>query len=181
MSRIGKKPVTIPKGVKVSIADRTVNVEGPKGSLSFTHRPEVQVAEEDGAVTVNVDETLLGNKKVRALWGTTRALINNMVNGVEKGYTRKLEIHGVGWTAAVAGTNLKLNVGYANTIEMPIPTGVSVNVEKQLITLESADKQALGQFAAAARSKRPPEPYNGKGIRYADEIIRKKEGKQFGK
>ncbi len=181
MSRIGKKPVTVPKGVKVSIADRTVKVEGPKGNLSFTHRPEVQVAEEDGSITVNVSESLQGNKKVRALWGTTRALIDNMMIGTATGYSKKLEIHGVGWTAAVAGTNLKLNVGYANTIEMPIPTGISVNVEKQQITIEGADKQAVGQFAAAARAKRPPEPYNGKGIRYATEIIRKKEGKQFGK
>ena len=181
MSRIGKKPVSVPKGVKVAIADRTVSVEGPKGTLTFTHRPEVSVAEADGQVTVSVDESLLGEKRVRALWGTTRALINNMMTGAEKGYTKKLEIHGVGWTAAVAGTNLKLNVGYANTIEMPIPTGVAVTVEKQLITIEGADKQAVGQFAAAARAKRPPEPYNGKGIRYADEIIRKKEGKQFGK
>jgi large subunit ribosomal protein L6 len=181
MSRIGKKPVSVPKGVKVSVQDRTVNVEGPKGSLSFTHRPEVSVAAEDGQVTVSVDEALLGNKKVRALWGTTRALINNMMTGATTGYSRKLEIHGVGWTAAVAGTNLKLNVGYANSIEMPIPTGLTVTVEKQSITIEGADKQAVGQFAAAARAKRPPEPYNGKGIRYADEIIRKKEGKQFGK
>lgn len=181
MSRIGKKPVSVPKGVKVSIADRTVNVEGPKGSLSFTHRPEVTVVEEDGSIQVTVDEALLGNKKVRALWGTTRALLNNMMAGADKGYTKKLEIHGVGWTAAVAGTNLKLNVGYANSIEMPIPAGLGVQVDKQLITIEGADKQAVGQFAAAARAKRPPEPYNGKGIRYADEIIRKKEGKQFGK
>jgi large subunit ribosomal protein L6 len=181
MSRIGKKPVSVPKGVKVSIADRKVSVEGPKGTLTFTHRPEVQVSEEDGSITVNVDEKLHGNKKVRALWGTTRALINNMMTGAATGYTKKLEIHGVGWTAAVAGQNLKLNVGYANSIEMPIPMGISVNVEKQAITIEGADKQAVGQFAAAARAKRPPEPYNGKGIRYADEIIRKKEGKQFGK
>lgn len=181
MSRIGKKPVSVPKGVKISISDRTVKADGPKGSLSFTHRPEVRVAEEDGAIAVSVDESRQGEKKVRALWGTTRALIDNMMVGVDKGYTKKLEIHGVGWTASVAGTNLKLNIGYANVIEMPIPTGVSVLVEKQAITIEGADKQAVGQFAAAARAKRPPEPYNGKGIRYATEIIRKKEGKSFGK
>jgi large subunit ribosomal protein L6 len=181
MSRIGKKPVAVPKGVKFSVSDRTVSVEGPKGSLSWTHRPEVSVSEEGGQVSVSVDESIQGDKKVRALWGTTRALINNMMTGAATGYTKKLEIHGVGWTAAVAGTNLKLNVGFANTIEMPIPAGVAVTVEKQFITIQGADKQAVGQFAAAARAKRPPEPYNGKGIRYADEIIRKKEGKQFGK
>lgn len=181
MSRIGKKPVAVPKGVKVSVADRTINVEGPKGKLSWTHRPEVSVSEADGSVTVAVDESIQGEKKVRALWGTTRALIHNMMIGAAEGYTKKLEIHGIGWTAAVAGTNLKLNVGFANTVEVAIPTGVNVTTEKQLITVVGADKQAVGQFAAKTRSVRPPEPYKGKGIRYADEIIRKKEGKQFGK
>ncbi|MBZ0172517.1 MAG: 50S ribosomal protein L6 [Phycisphaerales bacterium] len=181
MSRIGKKPVAVPKGVKVAIADRTVSVEGPKGKLQWTHRPEVRVAAEGAEVNVSVDEASAGEKRVRALWGTTRALINNMVVGVNQGYEKKLEIHGVGWTAALAGQVLKLNVGFANTIEMAIPAGVNVAVEKQFITINGADKQAVGQFASAARAKRPPEPYNGKGIRYASEIIRKKEGKQFGK
>jgi len=181
MSRIGKKPVAVPKGVKVSVADRTVNVEGPKGKLSWTHRPEVSVTEADGSVSVTVDESIQGEKKVRALWGTTRALINNMMIGAAQGYTKKLEIHGVGWTGTVAGSNLKLNVGFANSVEVAIPAGLSVTAEKQFITIEGADKQAVGQFAAKTRSVRPPEPYNGKGIRYADEIIRKKEGKQFGK
>lgn len=177
MSRIGKKPITVPKGVKVSISDRTVKVDGPKGSLSFTHRPEVMVAEEDGSIAVTVDESLQSEKRVRALWGTTRALIDNMMVGVDKGYTKKLEIHGVGWTASVAGSNLKLVIGYANVVEVPIPAGVNVQAEKQSITIDGADKQAVGQFAAATRAKRPPEPYNGKGIRYTTEIIRKKEGK----
>lgn len=181
MSRIGKKPVTVPKGVKVSIADRTITVEGPKGTLSWKHRPEVAVTHEDGHVSVTVDDAIAGDKKVRALWGTTRALIENMMTGTATGYTRKLEIQGVGWTAALVGQNLKLNVGYANAIEMPIPDGLNVKVEKQQITIEGADKQAVGQFAAAARAKRPPEPYNGKGVRYLGEVIRKKEGKQFGK
>ena len=180
MSRIGKKPVDVPKGVKVAVADRRISVEGPKGKLEWTHRPEVQVSADEKAVAVAVDESLLGDRRVRALWGTTRALINNMMIGVSKGYEKKLEIHGVGWTAAVAGQSLKLNVGYANAIEMPIPVGVTVAVEKQLITITGADKQVVGQFAAACRATRPPEPYNGKGIRYADEIVRKKEGKQFG-
>lgn len=181
MSRIGKKPVVVPKGVKVAIADRRISVEGPKGRLEWTHRPEVSVTAEDGQVGVSVDESLVGNRKVRALWGTTRALINNMMVGVSTGYTTKMEIVGVGWTAALAGQNLKLNVGYANPIELPIPKGIEVAVEKQIVTITGADKQAVGQFAAMMRSKRPPEPYNGKGIRYSGEVIRKKEGKQFGK
>ncbi len=181
MSRIGKKPVQVPKGVKVAVADRRVSVEGPKGRLEWTHRPEVTVNADDKAVSVSIDEALLEDRRARALWGTTRALINNMMTGVTQGYEKKMEIVGVGWTAAVNGPKLKLNVGYANPIEMPIPQGLSVAVEKQLITITGPDKQAVGQFAAAARAKRPPEPYNGKGIRYAGEVIRKKEGKQFGK
>lgn len=181
MSRIGKKPVKVPKGVKVAVAGNTVSVEGPKGKLAWTHRPEVSVHAGDGEVSISVDESLVGDRKVRALWGTTRALINNMMTGASLGYTKKLEIHGVGWTAAVAGPNLKLNVGFANSVELPIPPGISITVEKQFITITGADKQAVGQFAAAARAKRPPEPYNGKGIRYSTEVIRKKEGKQSGK
>lgn len=181
MSRIGKKPVAVPKGVKVAVADRTVSVEGPKGKLAWSHRPEVQVAAEGDEVRVTVDDAVAGEKRVRALWGTTRALINNMMIGVSQGYEKKLEIHGVGWTASLAGQNLSLNVGFAHSIEMPIPQGVNVSVEKQFITINGPDKQAVGQFASAARAKRPPEPYNGKGIRYANEIVRKKEGKQFGK
>ena len=181
MSRIGKKPVDVPKGVKVAVNNRTISVEGPKGKLEWTHRPEVSVEAGDGRVCVSVDDGLVGDKRVRALWGTTRALINNMMVGVSTGYEKKLLIQGVGWTADVAGQTLKLNVGFANTVEVPIPAGVNVTVAKQLITVSGADKQAVGQFAAATRGKRPPEPYNGKGIRYADEVVRKKEGKQFGK
>ena len=181
MSRIGKKPVDVPSGVKVSVADRMIKVEGPKGSLSFEHRPEVAVSVDDGKVAVSVDDSIAGDKKVRALWGTTRALVANMIEGANKGYEKKLKIVGVGWNAQVNGQVLKLNVGYANPIEAAIPTGVTVAVEKDLITVTGADKQAVGQFAAGVRAKRKPEPYNGKGVRYADEVVRKKEGKQFGK
>jgi len=181
MSRIGKKPVDVPKGVKVSVSDRTVNVEGPKGSLKFEHREEVAVVVEDNKVSVNVDDSIAGEKRVRALWGTTRALIANMVEGVNKGYEKKLQIVGVGWNGQVNGQVLKLNVGYANPIEAPIPMGVNVAVEKDIVTITGADKQAVGQFAAGVRAKRKPEPYNGKGLRYHDEVVRKKEGKQFGK
>lgn len=178
MSRIGKKPVTLPKGVKVSIADRKILVEGPKGKLNFTHRPEVKVSADAQSVSVDVDQAMLGSKQVKALWGTTRALIQNMVVGVSQGYERKMQVVGVGWTSAVAGKNLKMNLGFADPVEVPIPAGITVAVEKEIITLTGADKQALGQFASVLRSKRKPEPYNGKGVRYFGENIRKKEGKQ---
>ena len=180
MSRIGKKPVSIPKGVEVAVSGRTVSVEGPKGKLSFEHRPEVSVRVEDDAVSVDMHESLLGSKRVRALWGTTRSLINNMVDGVSKGYEKKLEVIGVGWTAQLAGQTLRLNVGFASPVEVQIPEGVTVGVDKQNITIGGADKQAVGQLAAVVRGKRPPEPYNGKGIKYADEVITRKEGKKFG-
>ena len=183
MSRLGKKPINVPSGVKIDVSQGAVAVEGPKGKLSIEHRPEVDVShDEDGKViTVTVDEKYLKLDRVyRAHWGTTRALINNMIEGVTKGYEKKLEIVGVGWVANMSGNTLSLKVGYANTIEMPIPPGVDVQVEKQTITISGADKQAVGQFAAAVRGKRIPEPYNGKGIKYTDEIIQRKSGKAFG-
>lgn len=182
MSRIGKKPIAVPNGVKVSLNGRKVSVEGPKGTLEFEHRPEVLVSwdESEKSISVSVDEARLDERLVRALWGTTRAVIRNMVEGVTKGYEKKLEVVGVGWTAAAAGTDLKLNVGFADPVLVAIPTGVNVAIEKQIITVSGADRQAVGQFAAHVRSKRPPEPYNGKGIKYADEVIQRKQGKQFG-
>ena len=184
MSRVGKKPVAVPGGVKVNINDRLVKVEGSKGSLSFQHRPEISVTWDEGAKQLGVDladGVPATNRQAKALWGTTRSLLSNMVEGVSKGFEKKLEIVGVGWNAQSAGKTLKLQVGYANTVELPIPDGVAVAVEKQSITLSGADKQAVGQFAAVVRSVRKPEPYNGKGVRYADEVIRRKQGKQFGK
>jgi len=182
MSRIGKKPVQVPAKVKVSLSGAVVTIEGPKGTLSFEHRPEVKVTWDEGekSVTVSIDEKDMKNKPVRAYWGTTRALIANMIKGVVDGYEKKLEVVGVGWTAAVNGQKLDLKVGYANTVEVPIPTGVNVKVERQTIMVNGTDKQAVGQFAAVVRSKRKPEPYNGKGIRYTDEVVKKKQGKQFG-
>lgn len=183
MSRIGKKPVPVPAKAKVSIADRTISVEGPKGNLSFTHRPEVNVEYDEAAkqVQVTVDEALVSaDRSNKAYWGTTRAIINNMMFGVTEGYEKKLEIVGVGWTGTVSGNVLNLKVGYANQIQMPIPEGVTVTTEKQLVTISGADKQAVGHFAASVRAKRKPEPYNGKGIKYADEVIQRKAGKAFG-
>jgi large subunit ribosomal protein L6 len=182
MSRIGKKPVTIPANVKVSLAGRVVHIEGPKGKLQFAHRPEVQVSYDEGDRTLNVtiDDSLRGERLPKALWGTTRAIFANMVLGVTKGYERKLDVVGVGWNAALMGNMLKLSVGFASPVMVEVPAGVNVSVEKQLITINGADKQAVGQFAAKVRAKRPPEPYNGKGIKYADEVIARKQGKQFG-
>lgn len=184
MSRIGRKPVEVPKNVKVAVSGRTVSVEGPKGTLTMEHRPEVQVRwdESEKKFHLGVDEGLAAeNRAIGAYWGTTRALLGNMVEGVTKGYEKKLEVVGVGWSAAVQGKNLSLKIGFANRIEVAIPQGVSVSVEKQLITITGADKQQVGHFAATVRAKRKPEPYNGKGIKYSGEVIQRKQGKAFGK
>lgn len=182
MSRIGKKKVTMPKGVKFNISGRTMTIEGPKGSLSYEHRPEVSVTWDDDSKSVafDIDQKDMANRKIRAYWGLTRALVQNMVDGVEKGYEKKLEIVGVGWNASVAGNKLKMQVGYANPVEFEIPAGLNVSAEKQNVTVAGPDKQQVGQFAAQVRSSRPPEPYNGKGVKYADEVIRRKEGKKAG-
>jgi large subunit ribosomal protein L6 len=181
MSRIGRKPVTVPANVKVSVADLTVHVEGPKGKLSFTHRESIGV-EYDAAgkqvvVTRSDDE-----RENRALHGLTRSLIANMVEGVTAGYTKKLEIVGVGYQAQLKKANtIALQVGYANQVVMEAPAGVTVAVpDPTHIVITGADKQAVGQFAAVVRKVRPPEPYKGKGIRYEGEVVRRKAGKAFG-
>lgn len=182
MSRIGKKPIEVPKGVKVSISGRTVTVEGPKGTLSYEHRPEVAVGwtQDEKGIDVSAAPGRENDRQAKAHWGTTRALIANMVKGVKDGYEKKLEVVGVGWTASLQGKNLALKIGFANIIQMPIPAGVNVAVDKQFVTISGSDKQAVGQFAAAVRAKRKPEPYNGKGIKYTTEVIKKKQGKAFG-
>lgn len=183
MSRVGKKPVACPSGVKVSVADRVIKVEGPKGKLEFTHSPELAVAwdEDAKAVSVAAAPGLENDRRAKALWGTTRSIVQNMIKGVTDGYEKKLEVVGVGWGAQVAGQAIKLTLGYANTVVVPIPTGINVTAEKQIIAVSGTDKQAVGQLAAVIRSKKPPEPYNGKGIKYTTEIISRKQGKQFGK
>lgn len=182
MSRIGKRPVEVPKNVKVSIRDRAVAVEGPKGKLEFVHRPEVRVTwdEDSRAIACTIDPSDAENRVARALWGTTRAILRNMVQGVCQGYEKKLEIVGVGWNAAVAGQRLQLNLGFATPVFVDIPAGLTVTANKQELTIQGADKQRVGEFAAVVRSKREPEPYNGKGIKYVDEVIKRKQGKQFG-
>ncbi|MHC4991182.1 MAG: 50S ribosomal protein L6 [Planctomycetota bacterium] len=184
MSRIGKKPISVPAGVKVSLDPkrRSVDVDGPKGKLSFTYRPEITVTWEEGEkrIVCSVPEDQMENRALRAHWGTTRSRIQNLVTGVTDGYTKKLEIVGVGWNAKPQGKKIQLNVGYCLPIELAPPAGVEYVIENNVITISGADKQAVGQFAAEIRSKRKPEPYNGKGIKYTDEVITRKQGKVFG-
>ncbi len=176
MSRIGKKPVVIPAGVTVDLKDETLKVKGPKGELTITLHPKVKVEKTDTEVTVKVSNE--ENKQQKALWGLHRALINNMVSGVTNGFTKVLEINGVGYKAEVSGgKKLILNLGYSHSIELEIPAGLEVKVEKNTITITGIDRQAVGQFAAIIRSKREPEPYKGKGIKYQGEVIRRKAGK----
>ena len=176
MSRIGKKPVPVPKGVTVTIDGQTVKVKGPKGELSHTLVDHVSPSmEETGVVVAPRDES----KRARAAWGLSRTLVSNMVTGVNKGFTSQLEINGVGYRAAVQGSTLNLQLGYSHDIPYPIPGDVKITCERPTaITVSGADRQRVGQIAAEIRAFRPPEPYKGKGIKYSDETIRRKEGKK---
>ena len=176
MSRIGKKPVVIPAGVTVSLEDgNVIQVKGPKGTLSSKFHPNVTVKIEGNQVII---ERHSDDKFDIALHGLTRALINNMVDGVTKGFEKTLEINGVGYRASMEGKKLVLNVGYSHQVDMPLPEGLSAEVPApNKIIIKGSDKQAVGEFAAKVRSVRPPEPYKGKGIKYAEEVVRRKEGK----
>lgn len=180
MSRIGKKPIPIPAGVTVALQDGVVTVKGKNGELKFEHHPAVNVEltkEPHQLVVTRQDD----RGESRALHGLTRALLNNMVTGVVTPFERKLEIQGVGYQAQLSGKTLTLQVGFANAIKLPIPPGVICEVpDNTHINLKSADKHAVGQFAANIRAVRPPEPYKGKGIRYLNEWVRRKSGKAFG-
>ncbi|MCH2113458.1 MAG: 50S ribosomal protein L6 [Pirellulales bacterium] len=177
MSRIGKKPIAIPAGVKVAIANQEVSVEGKLGKIVWSHRPELKVAVDEDAKMVVV--TRNGEDRTsRALHGLTRALIQNMVTGVSEGYEKRLEIHGVGYLGAIQGNMLQLRVGFANEIQKTIPAGVEVTCPDQThVVIKGIDKQKVGQFAAEVRAVRKPEPYKGKGIHYAGEQVRRKAGK----
>jgi large subunit ribosomal protein L6 len=181
MSRIGRKPVPVPAGVKVSVADSTIKVEGPKGNLSMSFRREIAVRYDEPGKQLLVERSD-DERQSRALHGLTRSLIANLVQGVTAGYTKKLEIVGVGYQAQLKKANtVALQVGYANQVVLEAPAGVSVVVpDATHITVSGADKQAVGQFAAEVRKVRPPEPYKGKGIRYEGEVVRRKAGKAFG-
>src|SRR6267378_1842058 len=176
MSRIGKHPVAIPDGVEVQLSGRTLSAKGSLGTLHLMVSNEVDAAIADGAVTIAPkNET----KQSRAMWGTTRALVNNMVNGVSKGFSVTLEINGVGYRAAVQGNTLNLQLGYSHEIAYPIPSDVNIVCERPtLIRVSGADRQRVGQIAAEIRAYRPPEPYKGKGIKYSTETVRRKEGKK---
>ncbi|MHC4400313.1 MAG: 50S ribosomal protein L6 [Planctomycetota bacterium] len=177
MSRIGQKPVPVPDGVKVRVADSTITVEGPLGKLDWQFRPEMTVAYDGAARLIHVSRQN-NQRQSRALHGLTRALIQNMVVGVTQGYQKRLEIHGVGYIAAVSGDTLELRVGYADERKKKIPPDLKVTCpDQQHILVQGIDKQKVGEFAAEVRAIRKPEPYKGKGIRYDGEVIRRKQGK----
>ena len=176
MSRIGKNPVSIPQGVTIEVAGQTVTCKGKLGTLKLPLSQDVSAAVKDGKVTVTPKDQ---SKRARMQWGTTRAHINNMVAGVSKGFTKNLEIEGVGYRASVQGKNLVLQLGYSHDVVFPIPAEIKITCEKPTsIAITGPDRRQVGQVAAVIRSYRKPEPYKGKGIRYADERIRRKEGKK---
>jgi large subunit ribosomal protein L6 len=176
MSRIGKNPVAIPQGVDVQIAGSVLTAKGKLGTLTLNLSGEVTTTVEDGKVWVKPNGD---SKRARTLWGTTRAIVNNMVTGVSKGFQKNLEINGVGYRAAVQGKNLNLQLGYSHDVQFPIPSDVKIVCEKPTsIQITGADKQRVGQVAAVIRGYRKPEPYKGKGIKYDTETIRRKEGKK---
>jgi large subunit ribosomal protein L6 len=180
MSRIGKIPVTIPSGVTVKAEGRKLSVKGPKGELAMTLRPEVEVSVDASVASVEPNGKGSGRTS-RAYHGMTRALLNNMIVGVSKGFSKRLEIIGVGWNASAQGQKVVLNVGYNQPVTVPLPKGVSAETPNPTtVIISGADRQAVGQVAAVIRKKRPPEPYKGKGIRYEGEIVRRKAGKSFG-
>ena len=176
MSRIGKHPVRIPSDVEVQLSGQTLTAKGRLGTLSLAVSNEVNASIADGTVTIAPKND---TKHSRAMWGTTRALLNNMVTGVSTGFSINLEITGVGYRAQVQGNTLNLQLGYSHDIPFPIPGDVRITCERPtIITVSGADRQRIGQIAADIRAHRPPEPYKGKGIRYAAEIVRRKEGKK---
>ena len=175
MSRIGRNPIAVPAGVEVKVDGSTVTVKGPKGTLTRTVHSNMKVELDGAVITVaRPDDTNLN----KSLHGLTRTLIANMIEGVEKGYSKELEVNGVGYRVAVQGKDLVLNIGYSHDVIMPEPETITVEVPApNKIIISGPDKQKVGQFAAEVRGKRPPEPYKGKGIKYVDEVIRRKEGK----
>ena len=180
MSRIGRMPITVPAGVEVIVADgNTVTVKGPKGTLTQNLHPNMTITQEGNVITVTRPNDL---KENRSLHGLTRTLLNNMIVGVTEGYTKKLEVNGVGYRVAKEGNKLVMNLGFSHQVIMEEKDGITIEVpDPNHINIVGCDKQLVGQFAAEVREKRPPEPYKGKGIKYADEVIRRKVGKTGGK
>lgn len=176
MSRLGKKPVSVPKGVSVAVSGQTVRVKGAKGELAFTVPENVELKQEGGLLVVNPRET---TKQARANWGLSRAMVNNICVGASEGFTKRLEINGVGYRAALQGKSLNLSLGYSHEVLYAIPDGVKIETPKPTeIVITGIDKQRVGQVAAEIRAYRGPEPYKGKGVKYAGEVIFRKEGKK---
>ncbi len=175
MSRIGKKPVTIPNGVKAELKDLVLKVTGPKGNLSVVIHPKVLVTVSENEIIVDVPNK--DNKLERSLWGLTRSLIANAVLGVVSGFEKKLEINGVGYRGSIAGKTITLALGFSHPVIVEVPDGLTATMEKNVITITGIDKQAVGEFAAKVRALKKPEPYKGKGIKYSDEVVRRKAGK----
>ena len=176
MSRIGKKSVPIPSGVTANIEGQTVRVKGPKGAMQVVLPDDVLVVMDKGEVKVDPRND---GKRARSMWGTSRTLVNNLVTGVTKGFEKKLEITGVGYRAALQGKNLQIALGYSHDVIYPVPEGIAIATPKPTeITITGSDKQKVGQVAAEIRDFRPPEPYKGKGVKYAGEYIFRKEGKK---
>lgn len=183
MSRVGKKNIPIPQGVEVKIEDSHIKVKGPKGELERDVRPEINIEIKDKEIELNIKELSPREmrkqaKELKAFWGLTRALIANMVTGVVDGYEKKLQIEGLGYKASLEGKDLILNVGFSHPVKVKVPEDLEVKVEKNIITVSGIDKEKVGLLAAKARRIKPPEPYKGKGIRYVEEVVRKKEGKK---
>ena len=175
MSRIGRKPIAIPAGVEVAVNGNEVTVKGPKGTMTQTFNSDLTVTVENGEVLVTRPSD---DKEHRSLHGLTRTLIANMVHGVSEGFTKELQVNGIGYRVSKEGKKLVMNLGYSHPVEMEEEDGITIEVpEPNKILIKGCDKQQVGQFAAVVRGKRPPEPYKGKGIKYADEVIRRKEGK----
>jgi len=176
VSRVAKNPIAVPKGVEVNVSSDAVNVKGPKGQLSFAVHPLVKVRKDDGKLHFEATAT---STFARAMSGTMRALVNNMVTGVSRGFEKKLTIVGVGYRVAMQGKNLNLSAGFSHPVVYNLPTGITIETPSQTeIVIKGADKQQVGQVAAEIRAFRPPEPYKGKGIRYADEHVMRKEAKK---
>src|SRR3989338_908326 len=175
MSRIGKKPIIIPDKVEVKVAGNQVTVKGPKGELSQKLHSLVKIAQADGQLKVAVANP--EDKEQASLWGLFRTLVSNLVEGVTEGFQKQLEINGIGFKAQVQGNKLILNVGFSHPVEYSIPEGIQISVDKNVMTVLGADKQQVGQVAAEIRAIKKPEPYKGKGIKYLDEVIRRKAGK----
>ena len=174
MSRMGRMPITVPNNVTVDLAEGTVRVKGPRGELSRNVPRQISILSEDGSLRV---ERSSDEPTQRSLHGLTRSLIANMVTGVTDGYTRRLEVNGVGYRAAVSAGNLVLQVGYSHPVLVPAPAGISFAVQGNAIVVSGADKELVGEVASQVRRVRPPEPYKGKGIKYAEEVVRRKAGK----